>query len=140
MATENWFDRQQASFRLLQTLVRERAAGETALGETYAATVDAAEKEIAKVRRVLGTAKARALGEHAAERAASESQMQSIHSDLESAATSEYRQTKTRTEQKQRAAEAQIKSETRDRIWTVDSLHEAGEKQALELKDRKSVV
>ena len=134
MATENWFDRQQASFRLLQTLVRERAAGETALGETYAATVDAAEKEIAKARRVLGTAKARALGEHVAKRAASESQMQSIHSDLESTATSEYQQTKTRTEQKQRAAEAQIKSETRDRIWTVDSLHEAGEKQALELK------
>ena len=134
MATENWFDRQQASLRLLQTLVRERAAGETALGETYAATVDAAEKEIAKTRRVLGTAKARALGEHESERAASEAQMQSIHSDSESAATSEYQQTKTRTEQKHRAAEAQIKSETRDRIWTVDSLHEAGEKQASELK------
>ena len=46
MATENWFDRQRASLQLLQTLVRERAAGEKDLTDGYAASVDAACKEL----------------------------------------------------------------------------------------------
>ena len=137
MATENWFDRQRASLQLLQTLVRERAAGEKDLTDGYSASVDAADKEIAKSRRVLGASKARALGEQAAERAAAEAQLQSVLGDAETAATAEYHETKTRSEQKHRAAEAQIKNETKDRIWTVDSLHEAGEKQAAELKDSR---
>ena len=84
MATENWFDLQRASLQLLQMLVRERAAGEKNLTEGYAAAVDAAEKEVAKSRRVLGSSKARALGEQAAERAAAEAQMQSTHDDVRS--------------------------------------------------------
>ena len=135
MAAENWFDRQRASLQLLQTLVRERAAGEKALTDGYSAAVDAAEKEVAKSRRVLGAARARALGEQAAERAAAEAQLQSALGDAERTAATGYQETKTRTEQSHRAAEAQIKNETKERYWTVDSLHEAGEKQASELKD-----
>ena len=135
MATENWFDRQRASLQLLQTLVRERAAGEKEITEGYASAVDTAERDVAKSRRVLGAAKARALGEQEAERAAAEAQMESVHRDSESALTTEYQVTKTKTQQTQRAAEAQIKNETKERNWTVDSLHEAGEKQATELKE-----
>ena len=135
MAEQNWFDLQRDSLQLLQTLVRERADGEKALTEAHAAAIDAAERDIAKSRRILGGAKARALGEFASERLAAEAQLQGENTDAETAARTGYTETKTRTEQKHRAAEAAIKNETKDRIWTVDSLHEAGEKEAGELRD-----
>ena len=134
MATENWFDFQRASLLHLQTLVRDRAIAEKELAETHAAALDAAEKEIAKSRRVIGSGKARGIGEQLAERTAAEAQLQSTLSDLETTASTNYQETKARTEQKHRATEAQIKNETKERHWTVDSLHEAGEKQASELK------
>lgn len=134
MATENWFDIQRTSFLQLQTLVRDRAIAEKELAESFAAAVDAAEKEITKSRRVISSGKARGIGEQLAERTAAEALLQSTLSDLENTASTNFQETKARTEQKHRATEAQIKNETKERHWTVDSLHEAGEKQASELK------
>ena len=116
MATENWFDQQRASLRLLQTHVRERAAGEKALTDGFSAAVDAAEKEVAKSRRVLGAAKARALGEQAAERTTAEAQLQSALGDVERTAATGYQETKIRTEQSHRAAEAEIRTRRRNAI------------------------
>ncbi len=134
MSDRSLFDRQRDALGWLQKLVRDRAAAERDIAAAFQAAIDAAEREVNKSRKAIAAARKKAEDELAADR---DQTLQATSLDyarrfveLEKT-TSE---AKRRTEEQHKAAEESLKTEYKDRLWTIDSLLEAGEKEATDRK------
>lgn len=128
------FDRQRDALARLQQLVRDRATAERDIAAIHQAAVDSAEREVNKGRKANTTARKKADDELIAER---EQTLQATSldfarrfADLEKTTLD----TKRRTEEQHKTAEENLKTEYKDRLWTIDSLLEAGEKEATDKK------
>ncbi len=134
MSDRSLFDRQQNALGRLQSLVRDRAAAERDIPAAFQAAVDAAEREANKGRKANAAARKRAEDELAAER---EQTQQATGLDFARRFTEVERyavDTKKKTEEQHKTAEEALKTEYKDRLWTADSLLEAGEKEAADHK------
>lgn len=128
------FEVQRDAFGLLLKLVKDRHAGEQAVATEYPAAVDAAEKEVQKARKTLSTTRRKAEDELAAERAAAEANTARRYADALADLERTGAETKWRLEDQHRDAEDTLKTEYQDKLWTIDSLLEAGEKEAADRK------
>ena len=134
MSDRTLFDRQHATLAALQQLVRERAAAERDIAGAYQTAADAAEREVGRGRKQNAASRKKAEDELTA---AHEQQKQETTHDFAKRFTELERwamDTKGRTEDQHKAAETTLKTEYKDRLWTADSLLEAGEKDATDRK------
>ncbi len=135
MDSTSLFATQHAALAKLQKLVRDRAGGEKAAAETFQAATDAAERDVQRARKLIAAQRKRADDELAAARQEAEEWLAARFDGEQANADRGYADTRTRTEQQYRAAEAKLKAEYKDQLWTVDSLLEAGEKEAADTKE-----
>jgi len=135
MSDRPLFDRQQNALGRLQRLVRDRAAAEVGVAEAYQTAVDAAEREVNKGRKANAAARKKAEDELSAEREqtiqATGLQFARQFTELEKTTG----EAKRKTEEQHKTAEEALKTEYKDRLWTIDSLLEAGEKEATDKKN-----
>lgn len=134
MSDRPLFDRQREALSLLQNLVRNRAAAEVGIAESYQSAVDAAEREVSRGRKANASSRKKAEDELTTER---EQALQTTTLDFARRFTDLERSTadaKRRTEDQHKVAEEALKTEYKDRLWTIDSLLEAGEKEAADKK------
>ena len=137
METHSLFATQHAALAGLQKLVRDRASGEATTAEAYQTATDAAERDIARARKQLAAQRKRATEELATTRQETEEQLATRFDGEQATADRAFGDTRARTEQQYRAAEAKLKTDFKDQIWTVDSLLEAGEKEAADARDTR---
>ncbi len=134
MSDRSLFDRQRDALGRLQQLVRDRAAAERDVAEAYQSAMDAAEREVTRGRKTHAATRKKADDELSAERdqtvQATALHFAKLFVDVEKTTAD----AKKRTEDQHKAAEDKLKSEYNDRKWTLDSLLEAGEKEATDRK------
>lgn len=130
MPEETLFEVERRALAQLQAIVRDRAAAEAALTETHRAAVDAAEKEVQKARKAIASARKRAMDELMESQTADEEECADRFNNAEGVQAAEYREAHRELDQKTKATEARLKNEYRERIWTVDSMVEAMQKDA----------
>jgi hypothetical protein len=134
MSEPSLFRTEHTALRDLQQLVRDRATGEKAVVETYQTAIDAAEREVTKARKSTATARRKAEDELAAERDAAERDIRARFDRRKADREFQAKASKQKIEEQHRTAEATLKSEYKDKLWTIDSLLEAGEKEATDQK------
>jgi hypothetical protein len=134
MSEEMLFDVERGALGNLQTLVRDRAAAEEALKEAHRIAIEAADREVQKARKAIASARKRALDELAENQSNAEDACAEQFNNAEGVQGAEYREAKRALEQHKNATDAKLKNEYRERIWTVDSMMEAMQKEADEIK------
>ena len=134
MSDETLFDVERSALAKLQSLVRDRAAAEATLVETHRAAIDAAEREVLKARKAIASARKRALDELAENQTNAEEECTERFNNAEGVQGAEYRESKRELDQRTNATDAKLKNEYRERLWTVDSMAEALQKEADLLK------
>ena len=130
MTNEPLFERQRAALRLLQLAVRERAASEQSIAQSYQAAMASAETEVAKVRRSLTAQRKKALEEIEAEHASNSAAITEKYDALQHTAEQQRFDLRKKMVDEYSAALEKKRTEYKDRLWTVDSILEAGEKEA----------
>lgn len=130
MPHDTLFDREQSALAKLQQLVRDRAAGEKAVTEGHIAATTDAEREVQKARRTIASARKKVIDE-----------LESGHQLAVREIASRYDAAQRDTDQKRvelrkktvdhfSAALESARSKYQDKQWTIDSMLEAGEKEA----------
>ncbi|QEL14937.1 FtsK/SpoIIIE domain-containing protein [Limnoglobus roseus] len=124
------FDRERASLAKLLTLIRDRAKGETEIATTYQTAADETEKDIQKVRRQIAAGRKTA-------RDATDDSYQKQLADMgakylgrQNAADSNRAEALRKIEEKFQDNDQKTRAKYQDRLWTIDSLIEAAEKEA----------
>ncbi|WP_161967397.1 FtsK/SpoIIIE domain-containing protein [Fimbriiglobus ruber] len=129
MSTNSLFDQQRTALARLQQLVRDRSTGERSVSDTFDAAAAEADREVQKARRTLAAARKKA---HDELLTAHETAMEEIGTRSDTArADADRGRLDTRKKMVDQFS-AQLKtarSEYQDKIWTVDSLYEAAEKE-----------
>ncbi len=135
MNDEMLFDIERSAFASLQQLVVDRAQSEAAIAEALSSAMENADREVQRARRTIAASRKKASDEWETERDA-DADDRTSRFDLETAKVEQlFNETKSKTEQQYRVAEAKLKSDLKDRLWTIDSMHEAGEKENDTLRD-----
>jgi S-DNA-T family DNA segregation ATPase FtsK/SpoIIIE len=124
------FDRQRAAFARLLQLVRDRAAGERAIADAFAAATTEAEREIQKARRTIAAARKKTLDDLDSNYRAALADLTGRLDAAQADADRKRHEVRKRAVNEYSAALEKTRGEYRDKLWTVDSLHEAGEKEA----------
>ena len=130
--SSNFFDRERAALVRLTEAVRARAAAEADLAAAFQAASDKAEREVARARRTTAAARDKALAEIDAAHAAAEQEIAGRHDVAQFAANRARDEKRAATDERFKGAEAAAQAEYRDRLWTIDSVLEGGEKKALD--------
>jgi len=130
MTDQPLFDVQRNAFLALQRLVRERAAGEAAITETYRTATEDADREVQKLRRVVAASRKRATDEVDAAKAVETADTAGRFEGQIAGVETAFTEARAKAEQQYRIAEAKLRNEYKDRLWTIDSMHEAAEKEA----------
>jgi len=130
MPEETLFDIECRALGNLQKLVRDRAAAEESLKETHRSALEAAEREVQKSRKAIASSRQRAFDELAENQAGAEAECAERFDNAQGVEGAEYRESKRLLDQQTKAAEAKLKEEYRERLWTVDSMAEAMQKEA----------
>ncbi len=130
MPTDTLFDREQSALARLQQLVRDRAAGERAVTEGHVAATAEAEREVQKARRTVGGARKKVLDEletgHQLAAREIASRYDAAHRDVDQKRI----ELRKKTVDHFSAQLEKTRQQYQDKQWTVDSLLEAGEKEA----------
>ncbi len=130
MPTDSLFDRERSAFARLLKLVRDRAAGERAVTDAFAAATAEADREVQKARRTTGSARKKALDELESGHEAAAADVIGRYDAAQAEADRKRNDTRKRAVDQYSAALEKTRSEYQDKLWTVDSLLEAGEKEA----------
>ena len=139
----SFFDRERTALVRLTEAIRLRASAEAELAAAFQTGSDKAEREVNRARKTIGTARETELTalDHTHGTAIRELAGQL---DAEIFTLNRAREEKrTATVQRFKAAEEKGQSEYKDRLWSLDSILEGGEKKAkdhLELLHRKAAV
>jgi hypothetical protein len=136
MSIESLFEVERNALASLQKLVRERKAAEEVLAESHRTACEAAEKEIQKARKAIASARKRAEEELAESLANAAEECAERFDNAEGVEQAEYREAKRLLDQQANAADAKLKNEYRERLWTIDSMAEAMQKEADTIKAR----
>ncbi|CAN5632581.1 hypothetical protein BH11PLA2_BH11PLA2_13410 [soil metagenome] len=127
--SDSLFEAERTALAKLRTLITERAATEGTIATAWQQASDEAEKEVQKARKVVATAREKAIGE---EEAAYEELAGSIVSKYEGRQQAADRARMSGLQQslaKFEDANEKARTAHKDRLWTIDSLFEAGEKE-----------
>jgi hypothetical protein len=127
---ESLFEREHSALARLRSLIVERAAGEACVAATWQQAADEAEKEVAKARKQIAASRKKATDEREA-----------AYEELASGIIKKYDSRQTAADQKRieelkyslgkfEEANEKTRAAYKDRLWTVDSLFEAGEREA----------
>jgi DNA segregation ATPase FtsK/SpoIIIE, S-DNA-T family len=133
--SDSLFDRQRAALARLGDSARARAAADAELTATFEAAADRAERDRAKAARANAVAREQELGALDAERAANQTRITNeMTSELLVAQHTRDGRNKGLKE-KFTAAQERARGELQDKLWSHDSLLEAGEKAAKDQLD-----
>ena len=132
MSIELLFDRERSALTKLQQLVKERAAGEKSIVEAFAAASADADKDVQRNRRTVAAARRKSTDEIEAGHTAAVADTNGRYDIAQSVADSNRHSTRKSTVDLFSGQLKKARSEYEDKLWTVESLLEAGEKQALD--------
>src|SRR5438067_6302066 len=124
------FEKEKSALGRLFKLVRDRAAGEAAVAAAFRDAADDAEREVQKARRQVAAArnKARSEIDEAYQQAVAD--LGAKYAGMQTATVKKRADAVRAAEDKFAAATEKAKAEYQERLWTLDSLLEAGEKEA----------
>ncbi len=128
--SESLFDRERSALDRLLALIHDRAKGEIEIAATYESGADEIEKEIQKIRRQV------AAGRKAARDAVDEAHQQRFadmsgrYASRQSAADTTRDEAIRKVEDRFQDTDQKTRTKYQDRLWTIDSLVEAAEKEA----------
>lgn len=141
MTTPSWFERQQAALSRLVELVGHRAATERRLAEEHEAVVSDNDKQMGKLRKAVAAEQAEF---HAEEDELHEKNLLAIRDKAEQSATQADEKrfdVRKRTVDQYSAALEKNRTKLSEKLWTLDSILEANEKEAKDrLAERGRVV
>ncbi len=129
------FDRERSAFAKLLQLVRDRAAGERSLTDEFAAATAEADREVQKTRRTNAAARKRTLEEMESGHAAALADLTGRLDAAQADADRKRHDVRKKAVNQFSAALEKTRTEYQDRLWTADSLLEAGEKEARDRYD-----
>ncbi len=130
MPTETLFERERSALSRLIALVRTRAAGETILTETFTTATTEADREVQKLRRSISGSRKRAAEEYQTSHEAAVAANNTQHDASEVEAEKTRRALRKKTVDQYSDKLQKLRLEYEDKLWTVDSLREAGDKEA----------
>lgn len=126
----SFFDRETSALATLQDAIRKRAAAEAELAAAFQTASEKAERDVNRARKQNATARETELVALDAAHARNDAEI-SGRFDAEIFALNRGREeNRQATVAKFKAAEEKGKSEYKDRLWSIDSLLEGGEKKA----------
>jgi DNA segregation ATPase FtsK/SpoIIIE, S-DNA-T family len=132
MSQEMLFDRQRAALVRLQKLVKDRALGEQSISSASTAASAEAEKEIQKARRQNAIARKKATDELDASHQTKLAEFSEQYTADVATYAEERVQTRKKTVDQYSKQLEKLRGEHQDKLWTVDSLREAGDKESLD--------
>ena len=135
MTTEPLFDRQRAALGEVQTLVRDRAAAEAAIAERYQDATATAEATMADARRSIAAARSADTDEQAQEHADIAAATAAKYDDLQATADQQRFDYRKKMVDDYSVALDKKRTEYKDKLWTIDSVLEADEKEAQDRYD-----
>jgi S-DNA-T family DNA segregation ATPase FtsK/SpoIIIE len=128
--SESLFDRERTALDRLLGLIQARAKGESEIAAAYETGADEIEKEIQKLRRQV------AAGRKAARDAVDDAYQQRVaemgakYAGRQTAADTTRDESRRKAEDKFQDGDQKTRTKYQDRLWTIDSLVEAAEKEA----------
>jgi energy-coupling factor transporter ATP-binding protein EcfA2 len=129
-AIETLFEQERSALGRLQAVVKARAAGEGIVAEAFAAATAEAEREVAKARKQIAASRKRAVEEWTATHHGNTAVLGDRHDGDEAEAEKTRRSLRKKTTDKYSATLQKLRAEYEDKSWTVESIREAGEKEA----------
>lgn len=129
------FDRERAAFARLLQLVRDRAAGERTLTDEFAAAAAEADREVQKARRTNAASRKKTLEELESGHAAATADLTGRLDAAQADADRKRHDVRKRAVNQYSTALEKTRTEYKDKLWTADSLLEAGEKEARDRYD-----
>jgi S-DNA-T family DNA segregation ATPase FtsK/SpoIIIE len=127
---ESLYEREKVALSLLQHAVADRAAREEAVASAHAAATADADREVARARKQATSARQRAAAELADAHQAERDALDARHTADAEAVERTRRGDRKQVTDKASAALQKLRSEHEDKSWTVESVREAGEKEA----------
>lgn len=130
MTLEALFDRERGALGKLQQLVRDRAAGEVAVADQFQAASDAAEKEVQKARKAVAAARKQFEEESTGTHGANLTALNDKYGTAKRNADQQRVDLRKKTVDQYTEKLNKNKTEYSDKLWTLDSVQEAGDKEA----------
>lgn len=124
------FDRERSALAKLLTLIKDRAAGETSIATTYQTAADETEKDIQKIRRQIATGRKKGRDDVDEWYQQQIADMGAKYTGRQNAADSNRAELLRKVEEKFQDNDQKTQTKYKDRLWTIDSLVEAAEKEA----------
>jgi hypothetical protein len=141
--SSSYFDRERTALVRLTDTIRKRAEAEAQLAAAFQAASDKAEREVSRARKTNAAAREKELAELDAAHAKATHEIAARFDAEQHAAIRARDQRRVVIVDKFKAAEQRGRTEYKDRLWSLDSLLEAGEKKAhdqMELLQRKAAA
>jgi DNA segregation ATPase FtsK/SpoIIIE, S-DNA-T family len=136
MASETLFEKQRSAFGRLIAVVKTRATGETIIAETFTKATDEAEKEVTRARKQIAASRKRQTEELTVTNEANVTALHDQYTAEENIAEETRRKLRKKTVDQYSAKLTKLRSEYDDKQWSVESIREAGEKEANDLHDQ----
>jgi DNA segregation ATPase FtsK/SpoIIIE-like protein len=130
MAAETLFERERNALAKLVRLARERAASETAVADRYQTETESAERDATKGRRQAEANKARRATEVEADHATKRAEIDGAAEAGRATAAARRADAVRKLNDKADAAENDARTRHKEKLWTLASVLEAGEKEA----------
>ena len=128
--SSSYFDRERTALVRLTDAVRTRAEAEAQLAAAFQAGSDKAEREVSRARKANAAAREKELAEIDAAHAKAVHEIATRFDAEQHAAIRARDQRRVVIVDKFKAAEQRGRTEYQDKLWSLDSLFEAGEKKA----------
>ncbi len=126
----NFFERERTALLRLVESVQQRAAAETELTSTYTSATERAEREINRTRRANASGIQKDLGELDTGAASATAEVEAAFREEQAAIDRVHAERRAQLSEKFTKAHEKAKTAYKDRLWTIDSVLEAGQKQA----------
>ena len=133
---DSLFARERDALGRLLMLVRRRAEGEAAVATAYQAAAGEAEKDVQKARRQTAAARKKARDEVDEAYQQTVADVGAKYTGRQNAAARQRAETVRAAQDRFAATVEKTNAEYQDRLWTLDSLLEAGEKEAEDLRQK----
>ncbi len=128
--TETLFEQERSALGRLQAVIKSRAAGESIVADAFAVAAGEAEREVAKSRKQVAGSRKRSGDELTQAHEAAALEARERHDGDEAEAEKTRRALRKKTTNKYSATLQKLRSEYEDKSWTVESIREAGDKEA----------
>ncbi len=133
--SSNFFERQRSALVRLAEAIRTRAAAEAEFAATFQAVTDKAEREVGRARKANAAAREKELTEIDTAHDEAREEINGRADANQFAANRTQAEKCDDTTDRFEAAEKKARTEYQDRLWSIDSILEAGQKRILDQKD-----